>query len=376
MRDVVREATAHGEILMGSRNTTGIRKETRGGKPHWVIDFRFTNKNGERVRFRRDASVQLQNAALVEAKRFMARAAETGSVEEDAAGDEKPACVTFDVFVKGAFETQFMPSFRPATRFRYRALLRQSLFAFFGPKALDEIGPSEIRSFAATLQQRGVQTKGPVTLVRTVLRTAHESGHLDELPQFPRGLAKTSKKVPDAPSAAEFEVMLSATGWLGLAIMLAGLAGMRSGEVRALEVRDVDLDGHRILLRRALSEDESLTPKSGDERVIPLVPELEERLREAVRSKLPKARVVLDDNGETPRRQKVLYSFKKFLKAAGVKERSYHSLRHHFITELVRRGAGLEAVRMLAGHSKLEMTQRYAHATGDDLKAAIGKLGK
>jgi len=42
----------------------------------------------------------------------------------------------------------------------------------------------------------------------------------------------------------------------------------------------------------------------------------------------------------------------------------------------VRRGAGLEAVRMLAGHSKPEMSQRYAHATGDDLRAAMGKLGK
>jgi site-specific recombinase XerD len=49
-------------------------------------------------------------------------------------------------------------------------------------------------------------------------------------------------------------------------------------------------------------------------------------------------------------------------------------LRHYFVTELVRRGAGLEAVRLLAGHSKLEMTQRYAHATGDDLKVAIGRL--
>lgn len=360
---------------MGSRNASGIRKETRGGKPHWVIDFRFTNKDGKRVRFRRDAGVQLQNAAFVEAKRLMARAAETGTVEDDMPA-EKPAIVTLAVFVTSTFETQFMPSFRPATAVRYRALLKQSLLAFFGPKALDQIGPSEIRSFAATLQQRGVQTKGAVTLVRTILRTAHESGHLDELPQFPRGLAKTSKKLPDAPSPQDFEVMLTAGGWLGLAIMLAGLAGMRSGEVRALEVRDVDFDGHRILLRRALSEDVSLTPKSGDDRVVPLLPELEERLRVAVRSKLPKARIVLDENGETPRRQKVLYAFKKFLKTSGLKERSFHSLRHYFITELVRRGAGLEAVRMLAGHSKLETTQRYVHAIGDDLKAAMGKLGK
>jgi site-specific recombinase XerD len=98
-------------------------------------------------------------------------------------------------------------------------------------------------------------------------------------------------------------------------------------------------------------------------------------LSEAVRSKLPKARVVLDDRDETPRRQRVLHAFKRYLKGAGLKERSFHSLRH-FITELVRRGAGLEAVRLLAGHSKLEMTQRYAHATGDDLKVAIGKLGR
>jgi len=60
--------------------------------------------------------------------------------------------------------------------------------------------------------------------------------------------------------------MLTAGGWLGLAIMLAGLAAMRSGEVRALEVRDVDFDGHRILLRHALSEDVSLTRRSGGTR--------------------------------------------------------------------------------------------------------------
>jgi site-specific recombinase XerD len=108
---------------------------------------------------------------------------------------------------------------------------------------------------------------------------------------------------------------------------------------------------------------------------VPL-PELEERLRVAVWSKQPEARIVLDENSETPTRQKVLAVFKKFLKTTGLKERSFHSLRHRFISELVRRGAGLEAVRMLAGHSKLATTQNYVHATGDDLRSAIGKLGE
>jgi site-specific recombinase XerD len=40
----------------------------------------------------------------------------------------------------------------------------------------------------------------------------------------------------------------------------------------------------------------------------------------------------------------------------------------------VRHGASVEAVRMLAGHSKLDVTQRYVHANAADLAAAIAKL--
>jgi site-specific recombinase XerD len=39
-------------------------------------------------------------------------------------------------------------------------------------------------------------------------------------------------------------------------------------------------------------------------------------------------------------------------------------------------GASAEAVRVLAGHSKLEMTQRYARAGAADLRAAIERLGR
>jgi integrase len=363
------------ELNMGMKNTTGVRKVVRGGKAHWVIDFRYVTKVGQRLRFRRDASVQMHTPALAEAKRLMARAAETGSMEDYEA--TRSATLTFGEFARGPFEVMFMPGFRPATQVRYRALLRQSLLAFFGGKRLDAITPQDIRAFAATLNERRVQTKGPLGLVRTLLRTAHEGGHLDAVPPFPSGLVRTSRKLPDAPSPADFERMLEqASGWMRVAIALSGFAGMRMGEVRGLEVRDIDFDGHRILLRRSLSEDVSVTPKSGHDRMVPLVPELEAMLRDAVRSKLPRARAVLDDEGQTPGRQVFLHRFKRVLRLASLQDRPFHSLRHYFITELVRRGAGLEAVRMLAGHSKLEMTQRYAHATAEDLKAAIAKLGR
>lgn len=362
---------------MGEKNPSGVCKKKRGDKTRLVIDFRYTNKDGKRARFRRDASVQLLDAARAEAKRLMLRAAETGSPEDVVEAAAPPApTMAFKDFVEGAFEAEFMPSYRPATAERYRALFRQRVTPFFEQMPIDEITLADIRAFAAETRKDGIMIKGPVALVCTVLRTAHESGFRGEPPKLPRGFLKTSKKLPDAPSVAEVTGMLEAPGWVGLAIALAALAGMRMGEVRALEVRDVDFDNHRILVRRAMSGKLSLTPKSGHERPVPMVPELEERLREAVRSKLPKARVVVTADGNTPLRTQVLTVFKRYLAKAGLRERSFHSLRHHFITELVRGGAGLEAVRVMAGHSKLDMTQRYAHANGEDLRVAIAKLGR
>jgi site-specific recombinase XerD len=99
-----------------------------------------------------------------------------------------------------------------------------------------------------------------------------------------------------------------------------------------------------------------------------------EILPAAVRRKLPGARLVVNARGKTPSRQAVLTRLKTLQKLCGLPERSLHSLRHYFCTTLIRRGASVEAVRVLAGHSGLAVTQRYVHATGADLKAAIAKL--
>lgn len=289
---------------MGMKNITGVRREKRGSTLRWVIDFRFTDMGGKRVRFRQDASVQNYAAALAEAKRLMGLAAENGSVEQlPVVAETSPLAVTFEEFVVGPFERLFMPSYRPATATRYRGLLRQSTLAKFRGLRLDQINIGHIREYAAEIQRRGHQTKPMIAYLRTILRAAVDSGHLDKLPEFPTGLMRSSHKLPDAPGATDVEAMLTASGWLGVAIALAALAGMRCGEVRALEVRDVDFEGGRILVRRALSEDISLTTKSGRERVVPLVPVLEARLREAVKGKLPLARIVVWPDGATPRRQ-------------------------------------------------------------------------
>jgi integrase/recombinase XerC len=84
--------------------------------------------------------------------------------------------------------------------------------------------------------------------------------------------------------------------------------------------------------------------------------------------------VLTNAQGRTPGRQHVLTVIKALQARHGLKERSFHSLRHYFCSVLIRNGASVEAVRVLAGHSKLDITQRYVHANAADLTAAIAKL--
>jgi integrase len=185
------------------------------------------------------------------------------------------------------------------------------------------------------------------------------------------------KKLPEAPTQAEVDAWLAQPmNWVVLAAAISVYTGARQGEVREMRVKDVSLANNSVTIRRALSDDVVSTPKSGADRVVPLIPELRAIVEPAMKRRLPEALIVTDENGRTPRRQKVLRRFKALCRAAGTREWSYHSIRHFFVTALLDRGVSAEAVRMLAGHSKLEVTQRYAHASGRDLRVAMARLSR
>ncbi len=353
---------------MANRHTGPVRKVSRRGEDRWVIDFLWMDKSGQKHRYRKDASLQTRSGAMLEAQSLHERAMRTGTLHERAA---KP---TFSAFVEGSFKALRMPHFRPATRVRYEALLRQGLLDHFRPLRLDEITQDSVHSYAAKLNARGVSTKAGIMFLRTILKSACELGVVDEVPKLPR-LWKESRKLPDAPPMEDIESLISGTSsWLALAVALAAFAGLRSGEVRALECRDVDLAAGRITLRHAFSENELSTPKSGHERLIPIAPILRPFLETAVRSKLPKARLVVTSTGATPTRQAILTRLKTLEAKLEIRPWSFHQIRHFFYTELIQRGADVETVRVLAGHASISVTQRYLHATGNTLAHAVGRL--
>jgi integrase len=66
--------------------------------------------------------------------------------------------------------------------------------------------------------------------------------------------------------------------------------------------------------------------------------------------------------------------WQKVKKEAGLKDFTFHDLRHSTATRLVRRNVPLEHVARLLGHSDIKMTFRYVTATPEDLKNLAAKL--
>ena len=66
--------------------------------------------------------------------------------------------------------------------------------------------------------------------------------------------------------------------------------------------------------------------------------------------------------------------FKKAVQLAGIPHIRFHDMRHCFATRLIRAGVDIITVQKLLGHSKITMTERYAHSLADVKMAAVSKL--
>ena len=68
--------------------------------------------------------------------------------------------------------------------------------------------------------------------------------------------------------------------------------------------------------------------------------------------------------------------YRRVVQAAGMDpaEVVRHTLRHTAITHLVQAGVDLPTVKRISGHTTLQMVERYAHANGEHIAAAMDML--
>jgi integrase len=158
-----------------------------------------------------------------------------------------------------------------------------------------------------------------------------------------------------------------------LIVLLGGDAGLRCGEMIALEWADIDLAKRQLCVRQSDWNGQVGTPKNGRLRYVPLTRRLAATL--ADHRHLRSKRVLCQDDGKPFTRQIVQNRMILAAKRANVRK-GIHILRHTFCSILAMRGAPATAIQLLAGHADLTMTQRYMHLSPAALDAAIQLLDR
>jgi prepilin-type processing-associated H-X9-DG protein len=155
-------------------------------------------------------------------------------------------------------------------------------------------------------------------------------------------------------------------------VQLGGDAGLRPGEVRALQWAAVDFRHRLLTVERAEYDGHVGLPKHDKIRRLPMTKRLTAALQAHPHRRGPN---VLYADGDKPLTAVVARRWlKAALELAQLRDRGPHTLRHTFCSHLAMRGAPAKAIQELAGHSDLQTTQRYMHLSPIALERSIQLL--
>jgi len=251
----------------------------------------------------------------------------------------------------------------------YRVHLRPA----FGHLALDAIGPAQVAGFRAKLVQSTVRGAGKTPLAdKTInnilavlsktLRYAEEARVIAQAPRV--ALLRVERPEIECWSFEEYGRVLAAARaysamWY-VAVLLAGDAGMRVGEVKALRWReDVDLVAGTLTINQQVRLGIVGTPKGRTRRTVPMTPRLLEALRalQVVRT----GRVVRNGDGSEPSDEQAKWALDSIYRKAALPSDGWHRLRHSFGTHAALLGVNPWKLQAWLGHKRIDETMLYVH---------------
>lgn len=257
----------------------------------------------------------------------------------------------------------------------------------YGLKNSDNVDYKEIRGWIVNLVDSGTSNRSinrKVASLKAYFKFLQRTGNIDANPLAKHKSLKTSKKVEVPFSEDEMIKVLMQIpfeeGFEGirdkLIIELLYTSGIRRAELINLKIKDLDLDGSTL---RVLG-------KRNKERIIPLLPSTKDQFiayfieRNSLNTISDKDHVFLSKTGNKIYETLVYRIINRYFSEVSSKvKKSPHILRHTFATHLLNKGADLNSVKELLGHSSLASTQAYTHNSIAELKkvhAAAHPRGK
>lgn len=230
-----------------------------------------------------------------------------------------------------------------------------------------------------------------VTILKAVLNAAVDDELIPVSPARRLTLPRVSEQRKEIWSADTTASFLEATRDSECSLLWWFLAttGARLGEALTLRWADLDLAGATVTFRTTLQrqKDGSWGIKKGtkttdDPKIIPLIPTMVERFKEAQREARSGSVVDLNpfvfrtEAGDRYTENKIYTRLQRDCRKAGVAPISPHMLRHTTGTLLVSMGVPESMVQVILRHKSIVTTLgTYVHPSYDDLRSALGRLG-
>ncbi len=142
-------------------------------------------------------------------------------------------------------------------------------------------------------------------------------------------------------------------------------AGLRSNELRMLDIEDVDFEAMTILVRHG---------KRAKQRVVPLHAEAAAAMDQYLGDRQA-GPLFLNRFGQRLSNRWLRTMVKALGRQAGIrKELHPHALRHTFAVSIREAGEELDVLKDLLGHASIETTEIYTHCSVDQLRSAVDKI--
>lgn len=273
---------------------------------------------------------------------------------------------TFNEWFEGRFWTEWVvaennkPSERESKQYIFGRHLRDGI----GKLPLDQITTQEIAAFKARLLKvvKPKTANNILGVVSTPLKYAFAVGVLPHLPRI--GMLKVEDPEIVPLSFDEYEQLLVAAYEDGpvwyAAVCLAGEAGLRVGEVKALLVENIDFTGRCLTVSQQIRNGSITSPKGRKRRVVPMTDRLYDALRGLGRIGRGFLFPALD--GEPYTDHPVRDVLERIYERSGVRRRDrsvWHLFRHTFGSHAVLFGVNPYRLMVWMGHKSLEQGLTY-----------------
>jgi integrase len=271
---------------------------------------------------------------------------------------------------------------KESTLVGYRVNLRHHIQPFFGRMRIDEIALPHVREFLKTMlakQLAPATVLKAVALVKEMFKHAVQWGYLDANPALYIERPRVEVEEMQALTPPQIRRLLEAADEpVRTMLLCAVLTGMRRGELLGLQWEDIDFEGNRIHVRRALWRGKLITPKSRrSRRSIDMAPTLKAAL-----ARLPSRFVgdlvftsseghAIDPDNFSSR------DWARTLRRSKLQRIRFHDLRHTYASLLIAQGAHPKYIQAQLGHASIQTTlDRYGHLMPDMHEAEARKLDR